>query len=88
MNVEDPYGNLRNAEVLENVHDRALHSEPARYIQYLLLEHLADVEDNDDLDEPFTRGYRMALRVAFLTAGGQCDGSEEQWQALMRSGRG
>jgi hypothetical protein len=61
-----------------------MQSDAAAYIRWQVAAHLADLEENDDLEEPFTRGYRMALRVTYLIAGGEVDGSEEQWAELVR----
>lgn len=86
MRIVDPYGNLQSH------HDDAVHagmqSNAADYIRFVIAEHLAELEDNDDLEHPFTRGYRMGLRVAFLAAGGEVDGSEEQWAEVVEAGRG
>lgn len=65
-----------------------MQSDAAAYIRFTLAEYLAELEDNDDLESEFTRGYRMGLRVAFCAAGGIVDGSQEQWDQVVEAGRG
>jgi hypothetical protein len=86
VKVVDPFGTLqaRHGDVVR----AALQSDAAAYIRHAIVDHLVDIEDHDDMDEPFTRGYRMALRVAFIAAGGEVDGSEEQWAQLVEDNRG
>lgn len=55
------------------------------YVRQIIAGHMADVAENDDLEDPFTRGFRMGLRVAYIAAGGDVDGSEEQWAELERT---
>jgi hypothetical protein len=88
MKVEDPFGALHSEDARAAAVRLSLRSDGARYIRMVLGEHLADLEDNDDLELDFTRGYRMALRVAYLTAGGECDGSEEDWARIVEEHRG
>jgi hypothetical protein len=88
VRIVDPYASLQSPTNREHAVRASMQSNAAEYIRFKIAEHLADVEDHDDLDEPFTRGYRMALRVAFIAAGGEVDGSEEQWAEVVEAGRG
>lgn len=85
--VEDPYRHL-----LLHHHDDAvragMQSDIAAYIRYAIAEYMADLETNDDLEDLFTLGCRFGLRVAYLAAGGQVDGTEEQWAQVVEAGRG
>ena len=80
LKIIDPYGNLQARH--DDAVRQAMQSDAAAYIRYQIADHLVEVQQSDDLEQPFTRGYRMGLRVAFLAAGGQVDGSEDQWNAL------
>jgi hypothetical protein len=92
MKIIDPFATL------EAHHDTAvavaLQSNAAQYIRYRVVEHLVDTDESlvvyGDLvgDLQFARGYRMGLRVAYIAAGGQVDGSEEGWAQLVEDQRG
>jgi hypothetical protein len=86
MKVYDPYQGLLLMHHTDAV-AAAMQTNAAAYIRWAIAEHLADVEDNDEPDSDFTRGYRMALRVAFIAAGGDVDGSEEQWAQIVQDAR-
>lgn len=87
MNVVDPFAMLQAPANYDRAVAVALQSNAAEYIRYQILQNLLDVDENDDPDAPFTRGFRMALKVAFLAAGGQVDGSEEAWAQLLEENR-
>lgn len=87
MRVVDPYRHLLLFHHTDAVR-AAMQSNAASYIRWAIAENMADLEDNDEPDSDFTRGYRMGLRVAFIAAGGDVDGSEEQWAAVVEAGRG
>lgn len=92
MKVQDPYRSLRSRH--DTAVALALKSEAAQYIQYTIAEHLVEVEqelqdgNQEAADTAFMRGYRMALRVAFIVAGGDVDGSEQQWAQAVAAARG
>jgi hypothetical protein len=86
MRVVDPYRHHLLMHHTDAVR-AAMLSNAATYIRFAIAELLADVEDNDEPDSDFTRGMRMGLRLAFIAAGGDVDGSEEQWAAIVQAGR-
>lgn len=87
VNIVDPYQHLLLHHHSDAVR-AGMQSSAAQYIRFALAEHLAELEDNDDLEEPYTQGYRMGLRVAFIAAGGAVIGSEVDWDAVVEAGRG
>jgi hypothetical protein len=88
VNVVDPFAMLQAPANYDRAVAVALQSNAAEYIRFQILDHLVDVGDNDDIETEFTKGYQMALRVAFIAAGGQVDGSEESWAELVKEHRG
>ena len=88
MNVVDPFAMLHEPRNYMTAVAVALQSNAAEYIRYQLVEHLADMEVNDDLETEFSRGYRMGLRVAFGLAGGTVEGSEQSWAEFLEGHRG
>lgn len=87
MKVQDPYASLRAHH--DTAVALALTSDAAQYIRFAIAEHLAEVDDEQiDPESSFMRGYRMALRVAYIVAGGDVDGSEAQWAQVVQAARG
>lgn len=88
MSVHDPFAALQLHEHDVAVHD-ALTTEAAQYIQYAIVEQMAELEEAGPGGQvAFMRGMRMGLRLAFLLAGGDVDGSEEQWRQVVEATRG
>lgn len=86
MRVKDPFRKLTDEATYAAAHRITMRTEAAAYVRWVIAEHLADLVANDDLELPFTQGYRMGLRVAFVAAGGDVDGSEEAWAQVENRG--
>ena len=82
MRIEDPYGALKSDAARRTAVWLAITSEPAQYIRAQISDALADLLEEGLPTTDYARGYRHALRVAYLLAGGQCDGSELQWAQI------
>lgn len=84
MRIIDPFDYLGDRAPAAKA--MALRSDSAMFIRLRIGQQLAEIEDNPE--HPFARGYRMGLRVAYLAAGGLCDGSEQDWVRIVEEHRG